>query len=425
MPASTTENKKELAKKFANLIGETDSKVDREVRELLITARVGMLLRASFFGNLATRLKLVNADAWCSTAATDGRNFYYNSRFIKMLKPKEIEFLFGHEVLHCVYDHFGRRGDRDPQIWNVANDYCVNSDLKKHKVGEFITSVPCLYDSKYDGMSSEEVYDKIMENAQKIDIGKLLDQLIDEHLDGEGEGSGDGDGDQDGKSKRPKLSDEDRAKIRDEIKEAVLSAAQTCDAGNLPAGVKRMIKDLTEPQMNWRELLRMQLESTIKSDYSWMRASRKGWHMDAVMPGMKTTDAIDIAVAIDTSGSISPDQCKDFLSEIKGIMESFDSYRIHVFTFDTETYNPQQYDSENLDDIAEYDIQGGGGTDFDAIFRYLKSAEIEPKKLVVFTDGYPFGSWGDSNYCDTCWIIHGDRNPEPPFGTWALYGEEE
>jgi len=425
MSASTTENKKELAKKFANLIGETDPKVDREVREKLITARVGMLLRASFFGNLATRLKLVNADAWCSTAATDGRNFYYNSRFIKLLKPKEIEFLFGHEVLHCVYDHFGRRGERDPQIWNVANDYCVNADLKKHKVGEFITSVPCLYDSKYDGMSSEEVYDKIMENAQKIDIGKLLDQLIDEHLDGEGDedGEGDSDGNQDGKGKRPKLSDEDRAKIRDEIKEAVLSAAQTCDAGNLPAGVKRMIKDLTDPQMNWRELLRMQLESTIKSDYSWMRASRKGWHMDAVMPGMKTTDAIDIAVAIDTSGSISSDQCKDFLSEIKGIMESFDSYRIHVFTFDTETYNPQQYDSENLDDIAEYDIQGGGGTDFDSIFRYLKSAEIEPKKLVVFTDGYPFGSWGDANYCDTCWIIHGDRNPEPPFGTWALYGE--
>jgi len=135
-------------------------------------------------------------------------------------------------------------------------------------------------------------------------------------------------------------------------------------------------------------MLRMQLESTIKSDYSWMRTSRKGWDMDAVMPGMKTNDAIDIAVAIDTSGSISPAQCKDFLSEIQGIMESFDSYRIHVFTFDTETYNPQQYDSDNLEDITDYDIQGGGGTDFDAIFKYLKHAEIEPKKLVVFTDGY-------------------------------------
>jgi predicted metal-dependent peptidase len=339
-----------------------------------------------------------------------------------MLKPKEIEFLFGHEVLHCVYDHFGRRGERDPQLWNIANDYCVNSDLKKHRVGEFITSVPCLYDHKFDGMSSEEVYDILYENAEKLDLNSLLDKMIDEHMDGEGEG--DGDGDEDGKGKRPKLSDEERAKIRDEIKEAMLSAAQTCEAGNLPAGVKRLIQDLTEPQMNWRELLRMQLESTIKSDYTWMRSSRKGWDMDAVMPGMRTTEAIDIAVAIDTSGSISTEQCKDFLSEIKGIMESFDSYRIHVFTFDTDTYNPQQYNSDNLEDITEYDIQGGGGTDFDAIFKYLKDAEIEPKRLVVFTDGYPFGSWGDENYCDTVWIIHGDKNPNPPFGTFALYESE-
>ena len=418
---STATVNKEDAKKFANLIGPTDSKLDREVRELLVTARVGMLLRASFFGNLATRLKLINADEWCATAATDGRNFYYNTRFIKMLKPKEIEFLFGHEVLHCVYDHFGRRGDRDPQLWNIANDYCVNADLKKHRVGDFITSVPCLYDSKYENKSSEEIYDILYENAEKLDLNSLLDKMIDEHMDGDG----DGDGAEDGKGKRPKMSAEERAKVKDEIKEAMLSAAQTCDAGNLPAGVKRLINQLTEPQMNWRELLRMQLESTIKSDYSWMRASRKGWHMDAIMPGMKTTDAIDIAVAIDTSGSISTAQCKDFLSEIQGIMEAFDSYRIHVFTFDTETYNPQQYDSDNLEDITEYDIQGGGGTDFDAIFRYLKSAEIEPKKLVVFTDGYPYGSWGDSNYCDTCWIIHGDKNPSPPFGTWALYESEE
>jgi predicted metal-dependent peptidase len=330
--------------------------------------------------------------------------------------------------LHCVYDHFGRRGDRDPQLWNVANDYCVNGDLKKHKVGEFITSVPCLYDSKYDGMSSEEVYDHLYENAEKININDLINKLIDEHMDGEeSEGGDSGDGEEiDGNGKgRPRLSAEERAKIRDEIKEAVLSAAQTCDAGNLPAGVKRLLQNLTEPVMNWRELLRMQLESTIKSDYTWLRSSRKGWHMDAIMPGMKTTDAIDIAVAIDTSGSISTEQCRDFLSEIQGIMESFDSYRIHVFTFDTDTYNPQQYNSENLEDITEYDIQGGGGTDFDAIFRYLKGAEIEPKKLVVFTDGYPFGSWGDENYCDTVWIIHGDRNPSPPFGTWALYGDDD
>jgi predicted metal-dependent peptidase len=422
--ATSTQNKDD-AKKFANLIGPMDPKLDKIVREKLVTARVGLLLRASFFGNLATRLKLVNADEWCSTAATDGRHFYYNTRFIEMLRPKEIEFLFGHEVLHCVYDHFGRRGDRDPQLFNIANDFAVNADLKKHRVGEFITSVPCLYDSKFEGKSSEEIYDYLYENAEKISLSDLIDKLLDEHLDGDGDSDSDGkDGDQQGKG-RPKISEEERQKIRDEIKEAMLAAAQASDAGSIPAGVKRLISDLTDPQMNWRELLRMQLESTIKSDYTWMRPSRRGWDMDAVLPGMSRTDAIDIAVYIDMSGSISEKQGKDFLSEVKGIMEAFESYKIHIACFDTEVYNLQQYNSDNLDTIDDYELAGGGGTDFDCIFRHLKDEQIEPKRLVVFTDGYPCGSWGDPNYCDTVWIIHGDRNPNPPFGTFALYEEDK
>jgi predicted metal-dependent peptidase len=423
--AATTQNKKE-ADKFKNLIGPMDPKLDREVREKLITARVGLLLRASFFGNLATRLKLVNADEWCGTAATDGRHFYYNSRFIDMLKPKEVEFLFGHEVLHCVYDHFGRRGDRDPMLFNVANDYAVNGDLKKHRVGEFITSVPCLYDSKYEGMSSEEIYDDLYENAEKINLSDLIDKLLDDHMDGEGNSDTDEDGDEkDGRGKKPKLSAEERQKIRDEIKEAVMAAAAASDgAGNLPAGVRRIIQDMTAPKLNWRELLRMQLESTIKSDYTWMRASRRGWHMDAVMPGQRPDELIDVAIGIDASGSIDERMLRDFLAETQGIMDQFQSYRIHIFTFDTRVYNPAQYNSDNLDTMCDYEVSGGGGTDFDAIFNYLKEEQIEPKRLVVFTDGYPFGSWGDENYADTVWIIHGNTTVVPPWGQYAYYEKE-
>ena len=424
--AGTTANKKE-SDKFKNLLGPTDPKVDREVREKLITARVGLLLRASFFGNLATRLTLTNADEWCPTAATDGRRFYYNTRFINLLKPKEIEFLFGHEVLHCVYDHFGRRGDRDPMLFNIANDYCVNADLKKHRVGEFITSVPCLYDAKYQDMSSEEIYDILYENAEKIDISDLIDKMLDEHLDGEGNGEGgkDGDGKENGKG-RPKLTPEERQQIKDEIKEAVLAAAAASDgAGNLPAGVRRIIEDMTAPKMNWRELLRMQLESTIKSDYTWLRNSRRGWHMDAVMPGMKLDPMIDIAVSIDASGSMGDRMLKDFLAEVAGIMEQFPNYRIHVLSFDTQVYNPQQFNSENLEDITGYEIMGGGGTDFDCVFEYFKANEIEPKRHIMFTDGYPAGSWGDPLFCDTVFIIHGSTSITPPFGQFAYYEEEK
>ena len=417
--------------KFKDLVGPKDMKLDGIVREKLITARVGLLLKASFFGNLATRLKLINADEWCGTAATDGRNFYYNTRFIQLLRPKEIEFLFGHEVLHCVYDHFGRRGDREPQIWNIANDFCVNADLKEHGVGEFITSVPCLYDRKYNGWSSEKVYDDLMKNVKKISLANLLDQMIDEHLDGEGdeEGSG-GDGEEvDGSGKgkgRPKISEEERRAIRDEIKEAMLAAAATVDgAGNIPAGVQRLIKEMTEPKMNWRELLRMNLESTIKSDYTWMRASRRGWHMDAVMPGMKPDEMIDVALVIDASGSMDEGMLKDILSEVQGIMDSFPVYKIHVISFDTQVYNPQQYDSDNLDSIVDYEVQGGGGTSFECFYEYFKENDITPHRMVVFTDGYPGGSWGDENFCEVTWILHGTTTIEPPFGTWAYYEEAD
>ena len=411
--------KKSRNKKFDNLIGPTDNKVDHDARERLVSARIGLLLRHSFFGNLATRLKLVNADEWCGTAATDGQTFYYNSRFIMMLKPKEVEFLVAHEVLHVVYDHMGRRDHRDPQIWNIADDYCVNADLKRHKVGQFITTVPCLYEQKYDGKPAEEVYDDLMKNAQKISMDDLIDQLLDEHMDGEEDES---DENRPGKG-RPKLSQEEKDRIRQEMKQAIINAAQSAEAGTLPAGVERLVRNVTDPQMPWRELIQTNLTSAIRTDYSWMRPSRRGWHMDAVMPGMTPGEEIDVVVALDMSGSISDKQAQAFLGEISGMMDAFDGYKVHVFCFDTDTYNPQDFTSENMDTIDSYEPQGGGGTDFDVIFDYLKGVGNVPKRLIVFTDGYPCGSWGDPDYCDTTWIIHGDKDPHPPFGQFALYDE--
>ena len=429
IPGTKGAKKSKRNKKFDNLIGPTDAKVDREARERLVTARIGLLLRHSFFGNLATRLVLINADDWCATAATDGRKFYYNSRFIMMLKPKEVEFLVAHEVLHVVYDHFGRRGERDPQIFNVANDYAVNADLKRHKVGQFITTVPCLYEAKYDGKASEEIYDDLMKNVQKISMDDLINQLLDDHLDGDGEGDsedeGESEGNNKGKGKRPKMSDEEREALKQEIKQAIINAANGAEAGSLPKGVERLIKDVTNPVMPWRELIQTNLTSAIKTDFSFMRPSRRGWHMDAIMPAMTPGEEIDVDVFIDLSGSISDMQGKAFISEVAGMMSAFDGYRINIACFDTEVYNPQTFTSENLDTVDQYELVGGGGTDFDCIFNYLKKEGRVPTRLIVFTDGYPFGSWGDADYCDTTWIIHGDPDPNPPFGTFALYDDHK
>lgn len=399
----------------------TNPKTDAAVREKLITARIGLLLKAPFFGNLATRMTLVNADDWCPTAATDGRKFYYNSEFVNKMPLKQVEFLVGHEVLHAVYDHMGRTGDRDRKIMNIAADYCVNADLIDQRIGEKITVCGMLYDPKYKGWSMEEVYDDLMKNANKIDISKLSQMVLDEHLDGEGEGEGDS---KDGKG-RPRLSDAEKKAIKDEIKEAVLQAAQACGAGNLPGGVKRMIKDLTEPQISWKELLEQQIQSTIKNDYTFARPGRKGWHMDAILPASKPGETIDVFIGIDTSGSIGPEDLKVFFSEIKGIMDSYTEYKIHVVGWDTEIGGIGEFTSDNMADITEFDPEGGGGTDPMCVWKYMKDNNIEPKKLIMFTD-YCFFGWEPTtveNYCDTVWIIKGNPSAEPEFGVWAHYEE--
>lgn len=412
---------------------DTDPNEDYEAREQLTTARVALLMKAPFFGNMSTRLPLVNADAWCPTAATDGRYFYYNSKFIRMLKKKETQFLFGHEVLHNVYEHLGRSklNKHNATIANIAADYAVNGDLVKSRIGQLITTVPALHDTKYYDMSMEEIYDDLYENAEKIDMDQLVDMLLDEHLEGEdGEGSGgnpeeDENGNLVSKSK-PSYSEEEKKQIRDEIKEALInSAKQAGNAGDMPAGVARIVKDLTEPKMDWRALLAMSIESSIKSDYSFQRPSRKGWDSGVLLPGMIPEQTIDIAIGVDMSGSIGDQQARDFFSEIKAIMDMYTDFTIKLWCFDTKVYNYAEFTANNIDEIMDYQPMGGGGTDFDCNWTFMKEEDIQPNRFVMFTDGYPLGSWGDEFYCDTVFIIHGPDSIKPPFGNYAYYDEKK
>jgi predicted metal-dependent peptidase len=394
-----------------------------KVIDKLITARVGLLLRHPFFGNMATRLQLIDASDWCGTLATDGRKFYYNVGFVDKLTPRQAEFGFAHEVLHNVFDHMGRRNGRDPQLSNIAADFAVNQILKDERIGEVPDWIKIFQDSKYRGMSYEEIYDDIYEKAEKIDISKL-GELLDEHLDeeGEGEGGGDQDGDKEGKGKgRPKLTAEEKKQIRDEIKEAMVAAAQSAGAGRVPAGIQRLIKDFTEPKMDWRQLLRMQIQSIIKSNFSFSRPNRKSQHSGAVLPGLMNEETIDVSIAIDMSGSISDVQAKDFMSEVKGIMEEYKDFKLDIWCFDTEVYNYAKFTGDTADEIMDYEVKGGGGTDFDVNFEFMKEEGIEPKKFIMFTDGYPCGSWGDEHYCDSLFIIHGNETIIPPFGSHAYY----
>ena len=394
----------------------------------LTTARVGLLLKAPFFGNMATRMQLIDASDWCPTAATNGRNFYYNRKFVEKLSVKKLEFLFGHEICHCVFDHFGRVGSRDRQLSNIAQDFAVNQILVDERIGEKITEVKICYDPKYRGLAWEEIYDQLYEKAEKISMPDLLKQLgdlLDEHINEDGsapgkEGEG---GDKQGKG-MPGMTKEEAQQIRDEIKEAMIQSAAAAGAGKVPAGIQRMIKDMTEPKISWRDLVRQEIQSIIRNDYSFTRPNRKSMHSGAILPGMKEATTIDIGISIDMSGSIGQEDATVFLSEVKGIVDQYEDFKINLWCFDTEIYNHKEFSQDNSEELFEYEPQGGGGTDFAVNWEFMQENGIQPKKFIMFTDGYPCGSWGDEDYCDTIFIVKGNTTAEAPFGQTVIYEKE-
>jgi predicted metal-dependent peptidase len=392
------------------------------IEEKLTVAKIGLMLRASFFGNLASHMKLIESSSWCSTAATNGRDFFYNSEFVEKLSVKNLEFLFGHEILHCALSHIERTGSRDRRLSNIAQDYAVNSILIDEKIGTPIDIVPILHDPKFRSLAWEEIYDLLLENAQTISLSDLADMLgdtIDDHLSQDDSGIG---GDEDGKegSGKPTFSKAEWQEIRDKFKEAMIQA-HAAAAGNVPAAIKRLIQDITEPKMNWRELLQMNIQSIVRSNYSFSRPSRKGWASGAILPGMIPEQTIDIAIALDMSGSIGQNEISIFLGEISGIVGQYTDFKINLFSFDTDVYQNAHYTQDSVGDLLNYEPVGGGGTCYRCILEHLKEQNSVPKKLILFTDLYVSDFVSElGEYCDCLFLVFGN-DAVAPYGQTVHY----
>ena len=322
-------------------------------------------------------------------------------------------------------------------------DYNINYNLVTYKIGTMPKDG--LYDPQFtDEMSADEIYEILKKNS--VTIKAPLDDHLessedgDEDGDGSGEDDGEGDGEGDkpsggkgggrkgqkeaqvtivGKNGPPKLSREDMEKIRNDLKATIIQAAQQHGAGNLPAGIKRMLSELTEPKLDWRAMLDAHVRSAMKDDYTFGRISRRTWGAGgAILPAQSFMERVELVCAIDASGSTTEAMVTDFMSEIKGIMGTFRDYRILVFSYDTEVYNAHWFTPDNADDVYRYEVKGYGGTSFECIYEYLKREGIEPHRLVNFTDGLPNAGWGESTYCDTLFVIH--SNPKCAGPGWGV-----
>lgn len=391
-------------------------------------ARLSLLFNNPFFGTLIMQLPLQENNEWCDTAAVDGRYIYWNRKFFESLTLDETIFVLCHEVMHVVYDHFGRRSHRDPGYWNMAGDYVINAMLINEKIGampmkpvqvkdgEGNTSQRVgLYDKRYENWTSEAVYDDL----QRRQVKKQM--TLDMHIE-MGKDAQNGEGKKNMKGIPIEVDEEALKRIREELKTKVLQAAQASQ-GKLPAGIARLVDQLVEAKINWRDYIQQSIQSQLTSDYAWHRPNRRHLGSDVIFPSLVKEDTIDVEITIDQSGSISADMARDFLSEVHGITQQYNNFTIGVSTFDTKLYNRQVFNGENIDELLEYEPKGGGGTDFNAFWNYYKKHNIQPKLLIVFTD-LECDDHGPRDYCDqVIWVVNNPWNKKimPSFGTWVRY----
>lgn len=383
-------------------------------------------LREPFFTNLVKQLRIVE-DNQCPTMGTDGESLFYNKDFVDKLTEGELSGVMLHETLHCVFRHMLRREKRDPFIFNVAADYAINGIVLEN----FPLPEGHLYEKKYDGMSTEAIYDDLIKNAKKQKgsgnggDGQPQQQKWGDHSKWEQGGDqkqkGQSVGDQIKKGIKKMFGEaEEERRNEQERRERIARKWQkafedmTRQYGKAPESIKRHIESgFYKPQIDWTSLI-SQLLTEDYNDYSFSVRDRRFTDSDVFMPAQSSIDKLqDVVFAFDTSGSINDEQLRAFYMETISLFNNFISLQGWVGVCDSELHAFNQIFNQSA--FEDFNFSGGGGTSFRPIFNEIEKRSINPKALFYFTDTEGDFPSVEPNY-PVFWLVRGGRGTVP-FGT--------
>ena len=359
-------------------------------KQNLVTARIDLVRLFPFMSFLimSTDYHFTNdiPTMAATTIGAGGTKVYVNEEFLNGMDRKERAFVVAHEILHIFLEHLGRcfEHNYDPQLWNIAADFCINSYLIELKEKKIAMPKIGLYDKKYIKMSADQIYHILLENADN-----QPQNAVDEYGTPDGEGSS-GMKPFDSLQKEP-MSEGTKVENRQKVA-AALSQNDTDSIKQMGSGYADLIRafeDLIESKIPWQQLLREFVIQSSKNRYTYSRPSRKSYHTGIIFPTM-TGDSINLVFGVDTSGSMSVTDLTEALSELHSICEEFDNWQLDLVSCDTHANLIGSYDSEDGDDFGTIDkgLIGGGGTDMSPIVQYANEKEDPPSVCVIITDGY-------------------------------------
>ena len=358
-----------------------------DVKEKLKKAKALILIENenAFLATILLSLKH-EIDKETPTAKTNGTKIVYGEDFIENLSVPEVAFVMAHEVWHIALLHTtpSRLNNRDPMIWNMAGDFVINLLLDRNPF-KFVEGG--LLDYGYRNYTTEEVYEDLIKNAQKVPENFEMD--IEEG------------------------TSEDEQDIKEILIKAATVAKQSNNWGDTPGELIRSIEQLVNPKIPWNSLLMDYLTAMNKEDYSWRRPNKR---YSDYLPSLYSEGLGDIVIAIDTSGSVGDEDMKFMLSEIQYIADTFNISSLTILDCDHTIHNIHKV--EKGENVTKLQFGGYGGTSCFPILEYCD--EHNPDVLIYFTDGYMQLPEDVPEY-SMLWLIYNNPSFKEPFGRVIYY----
>lgn len=362
----------------------------------ILRAKVQLQQTKPFFSMLVMYLNCKEDNELTETISVDIKgNIRYNSEWIDKQSEKEVEGVLCHEVMHIVLQHLERRGGRDGQLYNIANDMKVNDILvqenmelpkdgvipdRNHTFTQGNITV-----TKIDEKTSELIYDELYKTQKKNGKGGgKLPKGFDDHKYTDGNGN----------NGKDKITKEEMKKLKKKWKQTLSDAAVYAkQIGKLPAGMERLIDDILDSKVGWRHKLYKYITNELICDFTWTRPHKKSMSTGVYMPNV-VKEKIQVITHVDTSGSIGQKELSDFLSEIVAITNSFANIEMDLLVCDAKIHDHIVVDKNNVAEVLSTKIKGGGGTSHKPVVEWINKHKPNAKLLITLTDG-----WSDIEHC--------------------------
>lgn len=429
---NTTEKQKTSKKQTTPVDHNKLNNAVAQTEELLEKTIVELIFNEPFYANLIMNMRreITVEVPTLGVNVTDQVNLFINPYFFNSMTLAERVDVLKHEAHHVINNHFVRFRDIEPQVFenknksifdriqdmqkasltNQAADFAINEYLpnlpRKVKMfnpdGEMVSVPKEIVDSQGNTIPNPDkdagkpieadlcfvsnLKKKYSDIKEKQNMEYYYEYLKEKQNEDQNGGGGAGQmvvlDDHSMWHESDHTEDDITQKVKDVVNKAV-EQTQDKDMGQLPAHVLTAIEKLNHVAKDWRQDIQrfvarsaeLIIESTRK---------RRNRRYGIIHAGIKTFPKLHIAIALDTSGSVSDEEVTQFFTEIQRLHNM--NVDLTIIECDSDVNKVYKFNPKK-----PFEVIGRGGTAFKPVFDRIETDKMEIDGLIYFTDGECYG----------------------------------